>query len=74
MKITVYSSPGCFDCQEVKRILGVNNLHYESIVIGEDITKDEFEKKYPEAVWFPVIIADDDVKIPCGAGYTLRLQ
>lgn len=63
MKITVYSSPGCFDCQEAKRILGVNDLKYKSIVIGEDITKEEFEQKYPEALWFPVVIADDDVKI-----------
>ncbi len=70
MKITVYSSPGCLACEEVKDILDANNLSYESFVVATpeqpsegDITHEEFHNQHSFVWMMPYITADDNVKI-----------
>ncbi|XP_063900867.1 hybrid peroxiredoxin hyPrx5-like [Zophobas morio] len=36
--ITIFTKRGCQFCQEAKRLLDSKNLHYEELVIGEDLT------------------------------------
>ena len=68
MKITVYSAPGCLECQEVKNILEEHNLDYKSVVVGNekqpgDITQEEFNKQHNFVFLMPYITCDDNVKV-----------
>lgn len=47
MKI-VYSLPNCPGCYKLKHVLDVERIPYVEKVIGKDITKEDFFKKYPD--------------------------
>jgi len=55
---TVYSQPNCPACMVLKSKLLNKNIPYEEIVIGKDITKEEFFAKYPDVRSVPFVVDD----------------
>ncbi len=60
MDIKIYSSPGCFYCEQMKELCRRAEVEYELIDVGKDIFRPEFLKLYPEAQSFPYVIIDDE--------------
>ena len=61
MDIKIYSSPGCFYCDQAKELCKRAEVEYESIEIGTDITRTEFLELYPGVDTSPHIIIDGKV-------------
>ena len=61
MDIKIYSSPGCFYCDQAKELCKRAEVEYESIEIGTDITRTEFLELYPGVQTSPHIIIDGKV-------------
>ena len=61
MDIKIYSSPGCFYCDQAKELCKRAEVEYESIEIGTDITREDFLKLYPGVQTSPHIIIDGKV-------------
>ncbi len=61
MNITMYTrnDPPCAYCERAKSMLSYYNIEYNNKVIGEDISRDDFVKKYPEIKTVPAIFFDD---------------
>jgi len=53
---TVYSQPNCPACMVLKSKLFSKNIPYEEIIIGKDITKEEFFAKYPDVRSVPFVV------------------
>jgi glutaredoxin len=64
MKITMYTrtNPPCPFCQQSKQLAENKNIAFENIEIGKDITREEFQEKFPSARSVPLIL-DNDVVI-----------
>ena len=60
MNIKIYSSPGCFYCEQMKELCKRAEVEYEEQVMGKDITKEEFNKLYPNVLGFPHVIIDGE--------------
>ena len=66
MEIKVYSTSGCFYCDQLKELFRRAELTYDLTevvddirVLGEDkIQKSEFSAKYPSVSGFPYVIID----------------
>ncbi len=58
MKIVVYTTSNCIYCTRVKQLFDKAELEYTSYLVGEDITKEALEKKYPLAKGYPYVIID----------------
>ena len=61
MDIKIYTSPGCFYCDQAKELCKRAEVEYESIEIGTDITRTEFLELYPGVDTSPHIIIDGKV-------------
>ncbi len=61
MNIKIYTSPGCFYCDQAKELCKRAEVEYESIEIGTDITRTEFLELYPGVDTSPHIIIDGKV-------------
>ena len=61
MNIKIYSSPGCFYCEQMKELCKRADLDYEYITIDQDITRDDFLKLYPGVISTPHVIIDGEV-------------
>lgn len=59
MKAIVYSKPNCPNCVQAKTLLSNKSIEYIEIVIGSDITREEFFSLFPEARAVPQIILDE---------------
>jgi len=57
MEITVYTTPGCFYCDQVKELFRRAELDYEAIIITET-EKENFRKEFPRSGGFPYVIVD----------------
>ena len=51
----IYTKDNCDKCVIFKNIFNENNLEYEEIKLGRDITVQEFREKFPEIIMLPVI-------------------
>ncbi len=58
MNITIYTSSGCIYCEKIKELMKRANVEYEAVLIGKDISRQEFKNKYPFASGFPYTIID----------------
>ena len=58
MDITVYTVNGCHYCSQVKELLRRANLDFKKVKIGQDITREEFLDKYPNAIGYPFTVID----------------
>ena len=58
MKITMYTrtDPPCPFCQQSKQLAENKNIAFENIDIGKDITREEFQEKFPSARSVPLIL------------------
>ena len=61
MKIVIYTKPSCSYCVAAKKLLQFQNIPYHEIVIGEDITREEFLDIIPSAKTVPQIIIDNEL-------------
>lgn len=58
MNIIVYKTNGCGYCVKIDELMERANLEYNSILVGRDITKEEFLNLCPEAKGYPHVIID----------------
>lgn len=55
---TVYTKDNCTFCDQAKALLSAKGLPYESIKLGEGISRDELLAKIPTARTMPQIMKD----------------
>jgi glutaredoxin len=60
MEIIAYTSKGCFYCDKLKDLFARANLEYTILVLGEDFTGLDLNKKYPNVIGFPYVIIDGE--------------
>ena len=61
MKVVIYTKPDCTYCGRAKKLLAIQNIPYHEIVIGRDITRDEFLDLIPTAKTVPQIFIDNEL-------------
>jgi glutaredoxin len=58
MDITIFKTTGCGYCVKVIELMERAQVKYTDIVVGKDITKEEFLHKHPGVSGFPYVIID----------------
>ena len=58
MDITVYTVDGCHYCSQIKELFRRANLDFKKVKVGEDITREEFLEKHPDAIGYPFTVID----------------
>ena len=58
--ITMYTRDGCDLCTAAKAVLNHENIPFTEIQIGVDISRDEVKAMYPQVVYLPVIVLDNE--------------
>ena len=58
-EIVVYSKPNCPGCTQVKDRLTREGKEWREVVLGEDLSVDEFFKLYPEVRSVPFVVYPD---------------
>ena len=53
--IEVYGKDGCIYCEKAVSLLNQHNMKFTYIKLGEDITVEEFKKRFPEQKTVPVV-------------------
>lgn len=61
MDIQIYKKPGCGYCVKIDELMTRAGIEAEVIMIGKDITVDEFKTKYPNASGVPHVVIDGEV-------------
>ena len=58
MEILIYTTSGCFYCDQAKKLCERANVDYQTKEIGIDITREDFTKLYPHVNASPYVIID----------------
>ena len=58
MDIKVYKIPGCTSCTKMIEVMSRAQLVYTPVLIGIDISRTEFKKKFPNVTSFPHTVID----------------
>ena len=58
MEILIYTTSGCFYCDQAKKLCERANVKYQTKEIGVDISKEDFTKLYPHVKGYPYVIID----------------
>ena len=61
MDIKIYSSPGCFYCEKAIELCDRAGVEYKKIIVGGDITLQEFQVLFPNVSQYPHVTIDDKV-------------
>lgn len=61
MKVVIYTKPDCTYCGRAKKLLSIQGIPYQEIVIGTDVTREEFLELIPNAKTVPQIIIDNEL-------------
>ena len=61
LDITIYTSPGCFYCEKAKELCERAHQKPEVITVDQDITRQEFNKRFPNVMAFPHVIIEGEV-------------
>lgn len=61
MKVVIYTKPDCSYCGRAKKLLAIQGISYQEIVIGMDVTREEFLELIPNAKTVPQIIIDNEL-------------
>jgi len=61
LDITIYSSPGCFYCDQAKELCKRTVQIPKIVTVGQDISKEEFSSKFPNVNAYPHIIVEGEV-------------
>ena len=56
---TIYTREDCSYCDNLKKLLDVQQLSWHDIQIGRDITREEFIQTFPEVKKVPLVIEGD---------------
>ena len=59
MEILIYTTSGCFYCDQAKQLCRRANVDYRTQEVGVDITKEDFTKLYPHVTGYPYVIVDE---------------
>ena len=59
MEIIIYKTPGCGYCTKIIELMERADVPYSSYMVGQDLTKEQFQEQYPEIRAFPFVIIDD---------------
>jgi len=59
MHVKIYSKENCAFCTKAKTLLKNRNIDFEEVVIGRDITREEFLEFLPTAKTVPQIFIDN---------------
>lgn len=62
MKFTVYSKPGCPYCDKIQKVLELSNQEYNTKVLNQDFTLEEYLSIFNPKAPFPQIILHDSEK------------
>jgi len=57
----IYSRPDCLWCVNAKKLCKEKRQSHTEVIIGEDISVDDFKAKYPEVRGVPYIVIDENV-------------
>lgn len=60
---TIYSKDNCPYCTKAKALLDKQEVDYQEIKIGVDITREEFMETYPDVRTVPLIVTQSFGKI-----------
>ena len=58
MEIIIYTTSGCFYCDQAKQLCDRANVQYHASEVGTNITREEFIKLYPHVQAYPYVIID----------------
>lgn len=58
--ITLYSKKDCPDCTSAKALLTRKNMSYNEMVLGEDLSKEDFMLLFPDVKAMPYIRVNGD--------------
>ena len=58
MEILIYTTSGCFYCDQAKKLCERANVDYQTKEIGVNITREDFTELYPHVNGTPFIIVD----------------
>lgn len=61
MKVVIYTKLDCSYCGRAKKLLAIQGISYQEIVIGTDVTREEFLELIPTAKTVPQIIIDNEL-------------
>lgn len=56
MSIVVYTKQQCPFCDKAKALLSIKGYSYTEVVLGEDMTREDFMSLFPEQKTVPLII------------------
>jgi glutaredoxin len=56
---TIYTLPNCGYCTQTKSLLSLMGEKYQELVIGRDLTREEFFEQFPNTRTAPYIIHQD---------------
>ena len=59
MEILIYTTSGCFYCDQAKKLCEKANVDYRTQEVGVDIPREEFTKLYPHVTGYPYVIIDE---------------
>lgn len=57
-EILIYSKDNCHYCTQAKILLQSKKIDFREVIIGKDITREEFLEEYPSVRSVPYIIID----------------
>ena len=58
MEILIYTTSGCFYCDQAKQLCRRANVDYRTQEVGVDITREDFTTSYPHVKAYPYVIID----------------
>ncbi len=58
MEILIYTTSGCFYCDQAKKLCERANVDYQTQEVGINITREDFTKLYPHVNSSPYVIID----------------
>jgi len=62
MEIIIYTTEGCYYCEQIKELCTRANVEYTSYLVGsKDISQQDFLTKYPFATGYPYVIIDGEI-------------
>jgi glutaredoxin 3 len=60
MKIVAYTTPGCFYCDQLKKLFDRADVQYETIIVQTDEEREKFRMECPRAAGYPYVLIDDN--------------
>ena len=60
MQITVFTIPGCYYCDQLKKLFERANVTSTIIVVGQDMDKNDFVESFPQVTGYPYVIIDGE--------------